>query len=72
MKLCNLDGSTLMEVNALDIDEGSLIIRGTIMGTMPVTSMLTPSEVRNLLKLLSPRLFLFLLTLPFRRDRAAT
>lgn len=67
MKLSNLDGSTLMEVTALDTEGSHLVIRGTILGSMPVNSMLTPQEARNMFKLLTPRLFLFLLTLLFRR-----
>lgn len=67
MKLNNLDGSTLMEVTALDTEGRNLVIRGTILGSMPVNSMLTPSEARQLFKLLTPRLYLFLLTLLFRR-----
>jgi len=67
MKLQNLDQSTLMEVTAFDIEGNNLVIKGTILGSMPVTSMLTPSEARAVFKLLTPRLFFFLLTLLFRR-----
>jgi len=67
MKLSNLDGSSLMEVTSLDTEGNNLIIRGTILGSMPVNSMLTPTETRQLFKLLTPRLFFFLLTLIFRR-----
>ena len=67
MKLKNLDQSILMEVNSLGTEGSNLLIKGTILGSMPVTSMLTPSEARSLFKLLTPRLFLFLLTFLFRR-----
>jgi hypothetical protein len=67
VKLTNLDSSTLMEVTGLATEGNNLIIKGTILESMPVTTMLTPSEARKLFKLLTPRLFFFLLTLLFRR-----
>lgn len=67
MKLQNLDQSTLMEVTSLGTEGAHLVIKGTILGSMPITAMLTPSEARSLFKLLTPRLFFFLLTLLFRR-----
>lgn len=67
MKLKNLDQSTLMEVTSLGTEGSNLVIKGAILGSMPITAMLTPSEARSLFKLLTPRLFFFLLTLLFRR-----
>ena len=67
MKLTNLDQSTLMEVDALATEGGSLVIKGTIMGSMPITSVLTPTEARKLFKLLSPKLIWFLITFLFRK-----
>lgn len=66
MKLYNLDRSTLMEVASLKRDGNNIVIKGTILGTMPVTCMLTPAEGRALFKLLSPKLILFMLTFLFR------
>jgi hypothetical protein len=67
MKLLNLDESTLMEVTTLETEGSNLVIKGTILGSMPITSVLTPREARSIFKLLTPRLFFFLLTILFRR-----
>lgn len=67
MKLYNLDKSTLMDVAALKQDGSNIVIKGTILGSMPVTCMLTPAEGRKLLKLLSPKMIFFLITFLFRR-----
>ena len=66
MKLYNLDKTTLMDVASLKRDGNNIVIKGTILGTMPITCMLTPAEGRTLFKLLTPKLFLFLLTFLFR------
>ncbi|MEY2854204.1 MAG: hypothetical protein RL030_1336 [Pseudomonadota bacterium] len=67
MKLKSSDGSELMNVSALERDGNSLVIRGKVFGAMPLNARLDPAAARELLKLLSPRLFLFLLTLPLRK-----
>lgn len=67
MKLSNLDESTLMEIAALERQGNNLVLKGTILGTMPVTCMLTPREARGVFKLMSFRLLLFLVTFLFRR-----
>jgi len=67
VKLLNLDQSALMEVNSLRRDGNHLIIKGTILGSMPVTCALTPAEARSVFKLLDFRTLLFLVTLLFRR-----
>ena len=66
MKLSNLDQTTLMEVTALSRDEGNLVIKGSILGSMPITCMLTPAEARSLFKLMTPKMIFFLLTFLFR------
>ena len=67
MKLHSTDGSELLTVNALERDGNSLLIRGKVLGAMPLNARLNPAAARAALKLLTPRLALFLLTLPFRR-----
>jgi hypothetical protein len=67
VKLKSSDGSELMNVSALERDGNCLVIRGKVFGAMPLNARLDPAAARELLKLLSPRLFLFLLTLPFRK-----
>ena len=66
MKLKSVDGSELMQVSALERDGDMLVIRGKIMGAMPMTAKLSPSEFRQAMHLLTPRLVFFLLSFPFR------
>jgi hypothetical protein len=68
VKLHSSDGSELLTVSALERDGNSLLIKGKVFGAMPMHARLNPEAARAALKLLSPRLILFLLTLPFRRD----
>lgn len=67
MKLKSADGGELMDVSALERDGNSLVIRGKVFGAMPLNARLDPAAARAALKLLTPGLFFFLLTLPFRR-----
>ena len=67
MKLHSTDGSELLTVSALERDGNSLLIKGKVFGAMPMNALLKPEAARAALKLLTPRLILFLLTLPFRR-----
>jgi hypothetical protein len=67
VKLHSTDGSELLTVSALERDGNSLLIKGKVFGAMPMNARLNPEAARAALKLLTPRLILFLLTLPFRR-----
>lgn len=67
MKIKSTDGSELMQVSALERDGNMLVIKGKIMGAMPMTAKLSPSEFRKGFGLINFRLFFFLLTFPFRR-----
>jgi hypothetical protein len=67
VKLHSTDGSELMTVSALERDGNSLLIKGKVFGAMPMTARLNPEAARAALKLLTPRLVFFLLTLPFRK-----
>jgi hypothetical protein len=69
VKLQSSDGSELMTVSALERDGDSLLIKGKVFGAMPMSARLNPEAARAALKLLTPRLILFLLTLPFRKGR---
>ena len=66
MKIKSVDGSDLMQVSALERDGDMLVIKGKIMGAMPMTAKLSPAEFRKGFGLLSFKLVLFLLTFPFR------
>ncbi|MEI9887694.1 MAG: hypothetical protein WDN08_14560 [Rhizomicrobium sp.] len=67
MKLTSADKSELMNVSALERDGNLLVIKGKIFGAMPMTAKLSPAEFRKGFGLLNFKLFLFLLTFPFRR-----
>lgn len=67
MKLQSTDGSELLTVTALEREGNSLLIKGKVFGAMPMNARLNPEAARAALKLLTPRLIFFLLTLPFRK-----
>ena len=67
MKLHSTDGSELLTVTSIARDGNSLLIKGKVFGAMPMNARLKPEAARAALKLLTPRLILFLLTLPFRK-----
>jgi hypothetical protein len=67
MKIYGADGKEMMTVTALEREGSALVVKGKIFGTMPLTAKLRPAEARKLFGLLGWRLFLFALTLPFRR-----
>lgn len=71
MKLMSADGGELMEVSTLRRDGSDLLISGKVFGAMPLEARLTPEAARAALKLLTPSLVWFLLTLPFRRTKSA-
>jgi hypothetical protein len=68
MKLKGADGSELMVVSAIERDGNDLVVKGKVFGAMPMSARLTPEEARAAFRLLSFRLIVFLLTLPFRKS----
>jgi len=70
MKLQSADGGELLELTALERDGNRLVLRGKVFGAMPLDARLGPEAARAALKLLTPGLVWFLLTLPFRRERS--
>ncbi len=67
IKLYGPDKREMMQVASLERDGSVLVVKGKIFGTMPMTARLNPEDARAALKMLTPRLILFLITLPFRR-----
>ena len=67
MKIYSQDGSELMQVESLERDGNDLVIKGKVFGSMPMSARLKPEEARKGLKLLSPGITGFLMTLLFRR-----
>ena len=71
MTLLSSDESPLMQVTVVARDGNDLLIKGKVLGTLPMTARLTPEEARNGLRLLGFRLLLFALTLIFRRGKTS-
>lgn len=69
MKLIDSNRSELMAISTLERDGDELVIKGTIYGAMPMTARLRPQDARQVFGLLNIRLILFILSLPFRRQR---
>lgn len=67
VKLYAPDGSELMEITSLERNQNDLVVKGKIMGAMPMTAVIRPDQARNVLTFLNWRLVLFLLSLLFRR-----
>ena len=68
MKIYGADGKEMMTVSSIERDGSTLVIKGKLFGTMPLTARLRPEEARKAFRLLSFRTLLFILTLPFRRS----
>lgn len=68
MKIYSADKSELMQVTAIERKGNDLVLKGKVFGTMPMSATLTPEEARAAFKLLSFRLILFLITMPFRKS----
>jgi len=68
MKIYGADGKEMMNVSKLERDGSTLVIKGKIFGAMPLTAKLKPEEARKLFGLMNFRMWLFVLSLPFRRS----
>lgn len=66
MKLYTSDHSELMDVTRLRKEGNNLVVEGTIMGAMPTEAVLTPTEFRASIKLISPSVIWLLITMLFR------
>ena len=67
MKILDANNKELMQVRKIERDGDQLVIRGKIVGAMPMVAKLTPQEARAGLKLLDAQTVWFLLTLLFRK-----
>lgn len=67
MRIYGADGKEMMTVSSISREGSTLVVKGKLFGTMPLTAKLPPQEARKALRLLSLRMIFFLLTLPFRR-----
>ena len=69
MKIRAADKSELMQVSKIERRGNDLVLKGKVYGTMPMTATLSPEEAKAFLKLLTPGLAWFILTLPFRKSK---
>lgn len=69
MNIHGSDDKVLMNISSIETDGASLVIKGKIFGTLPLSARLHPDEARAALGLMNWKTRLFLLTLPFRRKR---
>jgi hypothetical protein len=67
MKLHTPEGRELMEVQAVEADGDTLVVRGVIMGAMPARAILKPAELRAAFRLLSWSLVVRIIAMLFRR-----
>ena len=70
MKIYSADKSELMDIAKIERKGDNLVLKGKVFGTMPMSATLTPEEAKKALKLLSPKLIAFIVTLPFRKSKA--
>jgi hypothetical protein len=66
MKFYTPEKSVLMVVTSLEQHSEGLLLKGNIMGTMPMKAILRPEELRAAFRLLDFKICLFLLTMLFR------
>lgn len=69
MKIHSADGGELMTISKIERKGNELVLKGKAFGTMPLNARLRPEEARAALRLLTPALIFFLLTLPFRKAK---
>lgn len=69
MKIFTTDKTELMTISSIEEKGADLLIKGKIFGAMPMSAVITPDQARLALRLLTPRLIWFLLSLPFKRPK---
>ena len=69
MNVYGSDDKVLMSISSIEPDGSTLLIKGKIFGTMPLSAKLRPEEARAALKLMNAKTLFFLLTLVFRRKQ---
>ena len=67
MTIHGQDNAEVMRISSLERDGNTLVLKGKVFGSMPITAKLTPQEGRHGLKLLNLKLAIFLLTFLFRK-----
>lgn len=67
MKLYTTEGDDLMQVTIIERDGDKLLIKGKIMGAMPMKAHLRPEDLRGVFKVASWKTLFFAFSLFFRR-----
>lgn len=68
MIIYSADRSKLMEVETFSREGSTLRFKGKIMGAMPVTAVVTPKQIRQMLKTLGFGMLLFAISMLFRKE----
>jgi len=69
VKIFGSDNQELIAISAIERDGAELVLRGKILGTLPMSARIRPEEARRGLRMLDWRPALFVLSLPWRRRR---
>jgi hypothetical protein len=69
MKFFTPDGGELIEIITVATEGDNVAIRGKIMGAMPMKAILTPDQLRQGFKFLTPQLVFTLIAMLFRRSK---
>jgi hypothetical protein len=69
VKIFGPDNQELIAISAIERDGTELVLRGKILGTLPMSARIRPEEARRGLRMLDWRTALFVLSLPWRRRR---
>lgn len=72
MKFFTLDGTELMDIEAVSVRADGLLVEGRIMGAMPMNAVLRPDELRRGMRFLTPVVIRALIAMMFRRSRSVT
>ena len=68
MKLYASNNSELMEITRISRKDNTLVVEGTMMGAMPIRTILKPAELRSAIRLMDFKTILFALTMLFRNS----
>jgi len=69
VKIFGSDNQELIAISAIERDGAELVLRGKILGTLPMSARIRREEARRGLRMLDWRTALFVLSLPWRRRR---
>jgi hypothetical protein len=69
MKLTTPDGTEMIQISSIERSGSDLLIKGQVMGALPMSVVLRPEDARDGLKLMNWKVVIFALTLLFRPRR---